>query len=108
MQMIRAWVSNARPCIYPLDGPRGPCNSSKIFPSQVVTSSPTLRLHKSFSCNTYGSPRKCCKQKTYGRAKSFRCNTYKKPGGGGILPILELLPYHRHSPLTPAILLPPL
>src|SRR6266852_6203319 len=38
---------------------------------------------KSFRCNTYGSPRKCCKQKTYGQAKPFRCNTYKKPGGGG-------------------------
>src|SRR5713101_9647969 len=36
---------------------------------------------KSFSCNTYGSPRKCCKQKTYGPAKPFRCNTYKKQGG---------------------------
>ena len=35
---------------------------------------------KSFSCNTYGSPRKCCKQKTYGQAKPFRCNTYKKQG----------------------------
>jgi len=38
---------------------------------------------KSFSCNTYGSPRKCCKQKTYGLAKPFRCNTYKKHGGRG-------------------------
>src|SRR6266478_155028 len=37
---------------------------------------------KSFSCNTYGSPRKCCKQKTYGQAKPFRCNTYKKRGEG--------------------------
>src|SRR5712664_951123 len=37
---------------------------------------------KSFVCITYGSPRKCCKQKTYGQAKSFRCNTYKKQGGG--------------------------
>src|ERR1700682_3052650 len=35
---------------------------------------------KSFSCNTYGSPRKCCKQKTYSPAKPFRCNTYKKQG----------------------------
>src|SRR6266851_10003998 len=35
---------------------------------------------KSFSCNTYGSPRKCCKQKTYGLANPFRCNTYKKRG----------------------------
>ena len=37
--------------------------------------------HKCFRCNTYGSPRKCCKQKTYGIAKLFRCNTYKKQGG---------------------------
>ena len=36
---------------------------------------------KSFSCNTYESPRKCCKQKTYGPTKSFSCNTYKKHGG---------------------------
>src|SRR6266481_3637173 len=39
---------------------------------------------KSFRCNTYGSPRKCCKQTTYGFAKPFRCNTYKKHGGGGV------------------------
>ncbi len=39
--------------------------------------------HKSFSCNTYESPRKCCKQKTYTIAKSFRFRTYKKQGGGG-------------------------
>ena|ERR1700687_1551356 len=38
---------------------------------------------KSFTCNTYGPPRKCCKQKTYSLAKPFRCNTYKKHGGGG-------------------------
>ena len=37
---------------------------------------------KSFSCNTYGSPRKCCKQKTCGMAKPFKCNTYEKHGGG--------------------------
>jgi hypothetical protein len=37
---------------------------------------------KSFSCNTYGSPRRCCKQKTYGLVKPFRCNTYKKQGEG--------------------------
>src|SRR5882762_5368839 len=40
---------------------------------------------KSFSCNTYRFPRKCCKQKTYGLAKPFRCTTYKKHGGGGKL-----------------------
>ena len=34
-----------------------------------------------FSRNIYGSPRKCCKQKTYGLAKPFTCNTYKKHGG---------------------------
>src|SRR6266446_4707649 len=67
---------------------------------KFVTSSPTLRLHKSFSCNTYGSPRKCCKQKTYGRAKSFRCNTYKKPGGGGILPNLEKFARSRRRELA--------
>jgi hypothetical protein len=37
---------------------------------------------KSFSCNTYASPRKCSKQKTYGLTKPFGCNTYKKPGEG--------------------------
>jgi hypothetical protein len=57
-----------------------PSNSTKIFPSQSVTLSPTLRLRKSFNCNTYASPRKCCRQKTYGMAKSFSCNTYKKHG----------------------------
>jgi len=57
-----------------------------------------LRRRKSFRCNTYVSPRICCKQKTYGRAKFLRCNTYKKHGGGGpILPVLELTP--RQSPL---------
>src|SRR5256885_4892669 len=30
-------------------------------------------------------PRKCGKQRTYGRAKSFRCNTYKKTRGEGAL-----------------------
>src|SRR5260370_11674669 len=40
---------------------------------------------KSFSCNTYGPPRKCCKQKTYALAKPFRCNTYKKHRGVGLL-----------------------
>src|SRR6267142_1929114 len=38
---------------------------------------------KSFSCNTHGSPRKCCKQKTYSVTKPFRCNTYKNRGPGG-------------------------
>ena len=56
---------------------------------------------KSFRCNTCGSPRKCCKQKTYGLAKPFRCNIYKKQGGPALrrsgvfppIPILELFPF---------------
>jgi hypothetical protein len=40
------------------------------------------RPRKSFSCNTYGSPRKCYKQKAYGKANFFKCNTYKKQGWG--------------------------
>jgi hypothetical protein len=39
----------------------------------------------SFRSNTYDTPRKCCKQKTYGTVKSFRCNTYKKHRGWGSL-----------------------
>jgi hypothetical protein len=37
----------------------------------------------SFRRNTYGLPRKCCKQTTYGKVKSFRCNTYRNHGGRG-------------------------
>jgi len=63
--------------------PCGPSNSYKLFASLAVAFSPTAPSPNPFSCNTYGLPRKCCKQKTYGRAKSFSCNTYKKQGGGG-------------------------
>src|SRR2546422_6488226 len=63
--------------------PRGPSNFYKLFASLAVTFSPTNRSPNPFSCNTYGFPRKCCKQKTYGRAKPFRCNTYKKHPGVG-------------------------
>jgi hypothetical protein len=38
-------------------------------------------LSKSFSCNIYEPPRKCCKQEAYVIANSFRCSTYKIPGG---------------------------
>src|SRR5467141_3684882 len=62
--------------------PGSPSNSLRIFSPHPVTFSPTLRSRKSFSGNTYGSPRKCCKQKTYGRANFFSCNTYKKQGEG--------------------------
>jgi hypothetical protein len=71
-------ASHARP-------PRGPSYSSKIFPSLLVPFSPTVRPRKSFSCNTYGPPRKWCKQKTYSRAKPFRCNTYKKQGERSVM-----------------------
>src|SRR5467141_1308675 len=78
-----------------------PSNSFKIIGSHGVTFSPTVRLHKSFSCNTNGSPRKCCKQKTYGKTNSFSCNTYKKQGEGRAIPVrsverpfvTSLLPY---------------
>ena len=52
-------------------------------PYLVTSLSPYFHFSKSFSCNTYGSPRKCCKQKTCGSAKPFKCNTYKKHGGRG-------------------------
>jgi len=66
--------------------PGSPFSSIKISPSQVLTSSLALRQRKPFGCNTYQSPRKCCKQKTYGLAKPFRCNTYKKTGGTSFKP----------------------
>ena len=53
---------------------------------------------KPFSCNTYRSPRKCCKQKTYSLAKPFRCNTYKKQGGTSFKPkVLLPAPLSRRS-----------
>src|SRR5712692_5841518 len=58
-------------------------STSPVF--LLTDHSPLITAHycfKSFSCNTYGSPCKCCKQKTYGPAKPFRCNTYKKHGVG--------------------------
>src|SRR6266403_1425762 len=59
------------------------CGAEHLF----RTTNPLPAAHycpKSFSCNTYGSPRKCCKQKTYGLTKPFRCSTYKKHGGQGV------------------------
>jgi len=60
--------------------PSSPSNPSKVLPSQTVTFSPTDHPCKPFKYNTYGPPRKYCKQKTYGKPKSFKCNTYKKQG----------------------------
>src|SRR5713101_6139881 len=62
-----------------------------------------LVQRKFFSCNTYGFPRKCCKQKTYGMAKSFRCNTYKKQGVGA--PPFDIpAPSPAHAPAIPILL----
>src|SRR5712664_1039520 len=58
-------------------------HSPKSFPYLGTSLLPCFLLLKSFNCNTYGSPRKCCKQKTYVLAKPFRCNTYKNHRGGG-------------------------
>jgi len=54
----------------------------------IAAACPTLPRHfptslNSFRINTYEIPRKCCNQRTYGKAKPFRCNTYKKQRGGG-------------------------
>src|SRR5258708_6840713 len=70
-------------------------NVSTFKPSNL----PTFQsCFKSFTCNTYRSPRKCCKQKTYGRANSFRCNTYKKQGGTSFKPkVLLSAPLSRRS-----------
>jgi len=54
---------------------------SSLFPLHRYLVPPYILFSKSFNCNTYGSPRKCRKQKTYGVNKPFRCNTYKKQGG---------------------------
>src|SRR5713226_2881100 len=80
--------------------PGSPSNSFKIIGPHEATFSPTVCLRKCFNCNTYGSPRKCCKQKTYRMANSFRCNTYQKGAGGALLVwsaecpfVTSLLPY---------------
>jgi hypothetical protein len=69
--------------------PRGPSNSFPFRPSHSVTFLPTAHVRKSFRCNTCRQPRKCCKQKTYGKPNSCRCNTYKK-AGVGVLPSEDL------------------
>jgi hypothetical protein len=61
----------------------------KFFPYVLTSLLPYLLFSKFFICNTYESPRKCCKQKTYGVAKPFRCNTYKKQGGWSVLLLIR-------------------
>ncbi len=65
---------------------------SNSFPYLVTSLLPSFLFLKPFSCNTYGSPRKCCKQKTYALAKPFRCNTYKKHEVGVSYPFWNLPP----------------
>ena len=59
-------------------------SSESVHPTQLLSRQQSTPVSP-FSCNTYGPPRKCCKQKTYGRTKSFKCNTYRKQGGGGVM-----------------------
>src|SRR6267378_1270127 len=65
---------------------------TRLAPPRLLQPSSSSRLESSkshacnlFRCNTYGSSRKCGKQRTYRRPKSFRCNTYKKHRGEGLL-----------------------
>src|SRR5216683_2846129 len=62
-----------------------------VYPRSPAFQRSSSDVPKSFICNTYALPRKCCKQKTYDRAKSFSCNTYKKQGGCGRLWITSIL-----------------
>jgi len=80
----------------------------KTFPYLVTSLPPYFLFSKSFSCNTYGSPRKCCKQKTYALAKPFRCNTYKKHAVGVFVPFWNLppslhFPFFSHTYVEPIL-----
>ena len=65
----------------------GGCTPFFPFPLHRYLVPSYIPLSKPFTCNTYESPRKCCKQKTYDLSqistKPCRCNTYKKHGVGG-------------------------
>src|SRR6267143_2242730 len=80
--VVLGWHQSRVPLCLPLMGARQavPITTSKSSHPSQLPSRQHLAPHRSFSCNTYESHRKCCKQKTYGLAKPFRCNTYKKPG----------------------------
>src|SRR5580693_2530713 len=81
--------------------PASPSNSPSIFPSLLVTFSPTVRPRKSFSGNTCGSLRKCCKQKTCCKSNSFKCNTYKNQGGGVSASHVSTFNPYKHSHKAP-------
>jgi len=67
--------------------------SRSSCPPALAPSGSTHHCFKSFSCNTYRSPRRCCKQKTYVPAKFFRCNL-QKTGGGGSRKRSSVLPFN--------------
>jgi hypothetical protein len=76
----------------------------KSSPHLAISLPPYFLFSKSFICNTYASPRKCCKQKTYGLAKPFRCNTYKKHGGGAAIMVNQALETSRPTSSHPLCL----
>ena len=82
---LSAQAPSSRLAWRPASGGSAACGDSVFSPllqpfQPLTFNLQPLRPPKSFSCNTYGSPRKCCKQKTYGLAKPFRCNIYKIQG----------------------------
>ena len=76
------------------------------FPKPSTFDSRPSLFPKSFSCNTYGSPRKCCKQKTYSMVKLLRCNAYKKQAGWGMLLSFLVAPPYRYVAPTYLLCLP--
>src|SRR5260370_42591615 len=80
--------------------PGSPSSYLKIIGPHKVTCSPTVRVRKSFSCNTYGFPRKCCKQKTYGRLTPLDATLTKNRGVGGAPLVRSAYPSLRRTPDT--------
>src|SRR5207245_5764917 len=79
--------------------PRRPPLFSSI--GKVPTRSESLPTicFKFFTCNTYGRPRKRCKQKTYGLPKSFSLQHLQNTGGGDqSKAIFHLTPYSTYLP----------
>ena|ERR1700674_1741864 len=53
---------------------------------------------KSFTCNTHGSLRKCCKQKTYAQLSPLNATFTKNRGGGDAMVFLVAPPYRYVAP----------
>src|SRR2546430_13309327 len=82
----RDWLgipSNASPSTF--NRRSRPCQdcrlSTSFAPLPHVHSSLPAPALSPLSATLMGSPRMCCKQKTYRKAKPFRCNTYTKRRG---------------------------